>query len=49
MNEGKLTIKEQMDNLRDAIRRAMVRGDSAEIERLEGHLEELNNQIKEKK
>ena len=40
-------MEEQRENVRNAIRRAMSHSDPEEVERLEGHLIELDNQIKE--
>ena len=41
-------MEEQRENVRNAIRRAMSHSDPEEVDRLEGHLIELDNQIKEK-
>ena len=46
--ESRLSLEEQRENVRNAIRRAMSHSDPEEVERLEGHLIELDNQIKEK-
>lgn len=42
-----LTLEEQRDNIRLAIGRAMGREDKAEVERLSGHLEDIQKKIKE--
>ena len=46
--ESKLSLEEQRDNVRDAIRRALSRNDTAEVERLQGHEDELEKQIRSK-
>lgn len=49
MKEGKPSLEEQRDNIRNAIGRAMGKEDFDEVERLEGHLEKLEKQIRGKK
>jgi len=46
--ESKLSLEEQRDNVRAAIARATSRKDYDETERLEGHLIELEKQIRRK-
>jgi hypothetical protein len=47
--ESGLSLEEQRDNVQDAIWRANSREDWSEVERLEGHLIELDKQIRSKK
>jgi flagellar basal body-associated protein FliL len=47
--ESRLSLEKQRDNVRDAIWRATSRKDYEEVERLEGHLIELEEQIRRKK
>ena len=44
-SQNELTLEEQRDNVRNAIGRAMGRNDFKEVERLEGHLAKLDEQI----
>jgi hypothetical protein len=46
--KSKLSLKEERDNVRDAIWRANIREDWLEVERLEGHLIKLDKQIRRK-
>jgi len=48
MKKNSLTIEEQRDNVRDAIKRVMSRNDFKEVLRLERHLEDLEKQIRRK-
>lgn len=45
---NKLTLEEQRDNIKDAIWRATGRKDNDEVKRLEGHLIEIDKQIRGK-
>ena len=47
-NKNNLTLEEQRDSVRDAIKRAMSRDDFDEMLRLEGHLEDLEKKIRRK-
>ena len=49
MKEGKPTLEEQRNNVQLAIGKAMAISDFDEVERLEGHLEKLEKQIRGKK
>ena len=47
--KSKLSLKEQRDNVRKAYWRATGRKDTVEAERLQGHLIELEEQIRRTK